>query len=138
MQGILNYTKSVTDAFVHDFHVESLFDDITQIPPPPVDLNLDLIFPEYNVAVNLTGLDIYMELDTVLSAGITYTFNLYQSKTIVGVALGDDLLLGAVFSIDLIFSVDGKLDIRSGFHVHFDNVLTQIVLFGKEASKLDL
>lgn len=101
-------------------------------------MNLNLLFPEYDVGVNLTDLEIYMELDTVLSAGITYTFNIYQSETIVGIALGDELLLGAVFSIDLIFSVDSKLDISSGFHVHFDNVLTHITLFGKEASKIDL
>ncbi|KAL7809929.1 hypothetical protein V8C26DRAFT_260010 [Trichoderma gracile] len=116
---------------------DELIDDVKDIRPPDLDMNLNLLFPEYNVGVNLTDLEIYMELDTVLSAGITYTFNLYQSETIVGIALGDDLLLGAVFSIDLIFSVDGKLDISSGFHVHFDNVLTQITLFGREASKID-
>ncbi|ETS05604.1 hypothetical protein M419DRAFT_71725 [Trichoderma reesei RUT C-30] len=116
---------------------DELVADVKDIDPPDLDMNLNLLFPEYNVGVNLTDLEIYMELDTVLSAGITYTFNLYQSETIVGIALGDDLLLGAVFSIDLIFSVDGKLDISSGFHVHFDNVLTHITLFGKEASKID-
>ncbi|KAL7950441.1 hypothetical protein V8C42DRAFT_340079 [Trichoderma barbatum] len=137
---LTDYAQNFTDKLFDDFsitHLGDIVDDIRDIGPPPVDLNLNLIFPEYNVAVNLTDVEIYMEIDTILSAGITYTFNIYQSKTIVGVALGDDLLLGAVFSIDLIFSVDGQLDIRSGFHVHFDNILTQIVLFGEEASKLD-
>lgn len=123
---------------IKNLDFDKLIDDVKDIDPPDLDMNLNLLFPEYNVGVNLTDLEIYMELDTVLSAGITYTFNLYQSETIVGIALGDDLLLGAVFSIDLIFSVDSKLDISSGFHVHFDNVLTQITLFGKEASKIDL
>ncbi|PTB64301.1 hypothetical protein BBK36DRAFT_1178946 [Trichoderma citrinoviride] len=122
---------------VKNLDFDELIDDVKDIDPPDLDMNLNLLFPEYNVGVNLTDLEIYMELDTVLSAGITYTFNIYQSETIVGIALGDDLLLGAIFSVDLIFSVDSKLDITSGFHVHFDNVLTQITLFGKEASKID-
>ncbi|KAL6859585.1 hypothetical protein J3F83DRAFT_748241 [Trichoderma novae-zelandiae] len=142
--GLTDYAQNLTQTILgdagsglQDLDFDKLIDDVRGIDPPDVDMNLDLLFPEYNVGVNLTDLEIYMELDTVLSAGITYTFNIYQSKTIAGIALGDDLLLGAVFSIDLIFSVDGKLDISSGFHVHFDNVLTQIILFGKEASKID-
>ncbi|PTB81120.1 hypothetical protein M440DRAFT_1434991 [Trichoderma longibrachiatum ATCC 18648] len=136
-----NVTRTILDEVASDIkHLDfsGLIDDVKDIDPPNLDMNLNLLFPEYDVGVNLTDLEIYMELDTVLSAGITYTFNIYQSETIVGIALGDELLLGAVFSIDLIFSVDSKLDISSGFHVHFDNVLTHITLFGKEASKIDL
>ncbi|KAL7960753.1 hypothetical protein V8C34DRAFT_275593 [Trichoderma compactum] len=117
--------------------IENTFNKVKDIHPPPIDLNLGIKLPEYNVAVNLTDLEIYMEIDTILAASTTYTFNIYQSKTIVGVALGDELLLGAVFSIHLIFSVDGELDIRSGFHVRFDNIITQIALFSEEASKID-
>ncbi|KAL7789895.1 hypothetical protein V8C37DRAFT_385411 [Trichoderma ceciliae] len=137
--SITAYAKNVTEKIASDIplHADHLFDDFENITAPDIDFNLDLRFPDYSVDVNLTDVEIYMEIDTVLSAGITYTFNLYQSKTIVGVALGDDLLLGAVFSVDLIFSVNGQIDIQSGFHVHFDNVRTQIVLFGKEASKLN-
>lgn len=118
--------------------IKGTFNKIEEIGPPPIDLNLDLKLPEYNVAVNLTDLEIYMEIDTILAASMTYTFNIYQSKTIVGVALDEDFLLGAVFSIDLIFSVDSEIDIRSGFHVRFDNIITQIALFSEEASKIDL
>lgn len=113
-------------------------DDIEELPPPEIDFNLDLKLPEYHVDVNLTDVEIYMEIDTVIADGITYTFNIYQSKTLAGVALGNGLLLGAVFSVDLIFSVNAQIDIQSGFHIHFDNVRTQIELFGKEASGLDL
>lgn len=118
--------------------IKGTFNKIEEIGPPPIDLNLDLKLPEYNVAVNLTDLEIYMEIDTILAASMTYTFNIYQSETIVGVTLDNDFLLGAVFSIDLIFSVDSEIDIRSGFHVRFDNIITQIALFSEEASKIDL
>lgn len=118
--------------------IKGTFNKIEEIGPPPIDLNLDLKLPEYNVAVNLTDLEIYMEIDTILAASMTYTFNIYQSETIVGVTLDQDFLLGAVFSIDLIFSVDSEIDIRSGFHVRFDNIITQIALFSEEASKIDL
>ncbi|KAM0251085.1 hypothetical protein ACHAQJ_008367 [Trichoderma viride] len=133
-----NITATVKDDFSKDLDMEKAIKDIEgDLRPPEIDFNLDLKFPEYNVDVNLTDVEIYMKIDTVLSAGITYTFNIYQSKTEAGVAFGDGLLLGAVFSVDLIFSVDSKIDIQSGFHIHFDKVRTQIVLFGKEASALD-
>ncbi|KAL7920499.1 hypothetical protein ACQKWADRAFT_157686 [Trichoderma austrokoningii] len=135
------YADNVTDTFMDDVKngtsIIKAFQDIEDLPPPKIDFNLDLTLPEYNVDVNLTDVEIYMQVDTVLADGITYTFNIYQSETLAGIALGDDLLLGAVFSVDLIFSVDGQIDIQSGFHIHFDNVRTQIELFGKEASSLD-
>lgn len=113
-------------------------EDVEELPPPKIDFNLDLKLPEYHVDLNLTDVEIYMEIDTVIADTITYTFNIYQSKTLAGVALGNGLLLGVVFSVDLIFSVNAQLDIQSGFHIHFDNIRTQIELFGKEASGLDL
>ncbi|KAL9484968.1 hypothetical protein ACSS6W_003757 [Trichoderma asperelloides] len=141
LDNIEVYAKNATDTFVDDIKngtsIQSALDDIEELPPPEIDFNLDLKLPEYHVDVNLTDVEIYMEIDTVIADGITYTFNIYQSKTLAGVALGNGLLLGAVFSVDLIFSVNAQIDIQSGFHIHFDNVRTQIELFGKEASGLD-
>lgn len=140
--NIKTYAKNATDTFIDELgNGTSPFkalQDVEHLPPPDIDFNLDLKFPEYHVDVNLTDVEIYMQIDTVLADGITYTFNIYQSKTLAGVALGNGLLLGAVFSVDLIFSVNAQVDIQSGFHIHFDNVRTQIELFGKEASGLDL
>lgn len=142
LDNIEAYAENVTDTFMDDVKNGTGFlkagQDVELLPPPDIDFNLDLKLPEYHVDVNLTDVEIYMEIDTVLADGITYTFNIYRSKTLAGVALGNGLLLGAVFSIDLIFSVNAQIDIRSGFHIHFDNVRTQIELFGKEASGLDL
>lgn len=136
------YAKNVTDTFFDDLgngtSPSEMWHDVVALPPPDIDFNLDLKFPEYHVDVNLTDVELYMQIDTVLANEITYTFNIYQTKTLAGVALGNGLLLGAVFSIDLIFSVNSQVDIQSGFHIHFDNVRTQIELFGKEASGLDL
>ncbi|PNP38613.1 hypothetical protein TGAMA5MH_09484 [Trichoderma gamsii] len=139
--NIETYAENVIDTFKDDLEdgksLSKSWQDVETLPPPDIDFNLDLKFPEYHVDVNLTDVEIYMQIDTVLADGITYTFNIYQSKTLAGVALGNGLLLGAVFSVDLIFSVNGQIDIQSGFHIHFDKVRTQIELFGKEASELD-
>ncbi|KAM0483223.1 hypothetical protein ACHAPX_002673 [Trichoderma viride] len=139
--NIKAYVDNATDTFMDDIKngtsLSKSWQDVEHLPPPDIDFNLDLKFPEYHVDVNLTDVEIYMQIDTVLADGITYTFNIYQSKTLAGVALGNGLLLGAVFSVDLIFSVNAQIDIQSGFHIHFDNVRTQIELFGKEASGLD-
>ncbi|KAM0515246.1 hypothetical protein ACHAPE_006203 [Trichoderma viride] len=139
--NIKAYVDNATDTFTDDIKngtsLSKSWQDVEHLPPPDIDFNLDLKFPEYHVDVNLTDVEIYMQIDTVLADGITYTFNIYRSKTLAGVALGNGLLLGAVFSVDLIFSVNAQIDIQSGFHIHFDNVRTQIELFGKEASELD-
>ncbi|UKZ63439.1 uncharacterized protein TrAtP1_004669 [Trichoderma atroviride] len=141
LDNIKAYVENATDTFVDEFgnstSLSKALQDVEDLPPPDIDFNLNLTFPEYHVDVNLTDVEIYMQIDTVLANGITYTFNIYQSKTLAGVALGNGLLLGAVFSVDLIFSANAQIDIQSGFHIHFDNVRTQIELFGKAASGLD-
>lgn len=142
LSNLETYAKNATDTFMDEIEngtsILKVGKDVVALPPPEIDFNLDLKFPEYHVDVNLTDVEIYMQIDTVLANEITYTFNIYQTKTLAGVALGNGLLLGAVFSIDLIFSVNSQVDIQSGFHIHFDHVRTQIELFGKEASGLDL
>ncbi|KAK1249997.1 hypothetical protein MKX08_010000 [Trichoderma sp. CBMAI-0020] len=141
LNNIKAYVENATDTFVDQLGNGTsplkALQDVEDLPPPDIDFNLDLQFPEYHVDVNLTDVEIYMQIDTVLANGITYTFNIYQSETLAGVALGNGLLLGAVFSVDLIFSANAQIDIQSGFHIHFDNVRTQIELFGKAASGLD-
>ncbi|KAL6908840.1 hypothetical protein GGI43DRAFT_157346 [Trichoderma evansii] len=140
LNNIETYAENATNTFKEDLKngtsIMTALEDIEELPPPDIDFNLDLALPEYNVDMSLANVEIYMEIDTVLAKGITYTFNIYQSETLAGVALGNGLLLGAVFSVDLIFSVNAQIDIQSGFHIHFDNVRTQIDLFGEEASEL--
>lgn len=109
------------------------------IPAPNVTLDIDLpSFPECVLEFQFDGVELYMELDTTFSAGLTYELTLYKSHEL-GIELDDDLFLGLIFSIDLILSVDAELVITSGFHIRLDDgVLLRLALFSKEASDIRL
>jgi hypothetical protein len=119
-----------------DFDVSEFSLDI---PAPNVSFNVDLAgFPEYELEFRFDELELYMELDTTLSSGMTYMLSLFQS-TEFGIELGQDLLLGLVFSIDLILSVDSDMAMKSGFHVKLDDgVLLRLALFSDQASDMVL
>ncbi|OAF62987.1 hypothetical protein VC83_00240 [Pseudogymnoascus destructans] len=94
-----NFTESV---------ISGNFDGV-EFPPFDVDFDVELPkLPECNLKFQFDGLELYMEIDTILSGSATYTLNLYTSQTPLGFAVGKDLLVGVVFSIDLIISVDAE------------------------------
>lgn len=109
-----------------------------KIPPPNIDFNVKLDFPDYELVVEFEHTELYVELTTVLSSGLTYTLTLYSSKNL-GISIDDSLFLGVVFSIDLILSVDSAIEIQNGFHIKLDDkVIMNIALFAKEASSVTL
>lgn len=80
-----------------------------------------------------------MEIDTILSGSATYTLNLYTSNTPIGFGVGKDLLVGVVFSIDLIISVDAEIDISTGFHIKLnDGIAIDIHMFDHDVSSITL
>ncbi|KAK1704671.1 hypothetical protein BDP67DRAFT_548937 [Colletotrichum lupini] len=138
IDGAFNATKVATD-IGNEF--EETFDNITAYAKNYVsgvvdnlsdglDAN-DFDFPPLNITFDL-------DLDTTLSAGLSYTLNLYTSTTPLGSKIGDDLLLGVVFSIDLILSVESELQMSSGFHLRMDDeVGFDIALFSKNVSSVN-
>jgi hypothetical protein len=84
-------------------------------------------------------MELYMEIDTTLSGGATYTLNLYTSETAIGFTVGEDLLIGVIFSVDLILSVESEIDISSGFHIQLnDGVAIDIPMFDRNVSSITL
>lgn len=113
--------------------------DGVEIPPFDVDFDIDLPkLPECNLKFQFDGLELYMEIDTILSGSATYTLNLYTSQTPIGFAVGKDLLVGVVFSIDLIVSVEAEIDISSGFHIQLDGIAIDIHMFDHDVSSITL
>ncbi|KAM0385100.1 hypothetical protein ACHAQC_011722 [Fusarium culmorum] len=102
------------------------------------DLNIDLPeIPEFRIEFQFDGLEVYMLVDTVLSAGATYTLNLYTSTTPAGFAVRHNLEVGAIFTVDLIVSVEGEIDISTGFHLKLDDGVTiELGIFSKEISNM--
>ncbi|KAF5966880.1 hypothetical protein FBULB1_11455 [Fusarium bulbicola] len=132
---IEEYIDSVTDNLDDGFDLDD-FD----LPPLDYNLNIDIPkIPEFRLQFQFDGLEVYMLVDTVLSAGATYTLNLYTSTTPAGFAVRDNLEIGVIFAIDLILSVEGEINISSGFHLRLDDgVLFDIAIFSKEISNLTM
>ncbi|KAI3587352.1 hypothetical protein IWW34DRAFT_643093 [Fusarium oxysporum f. sp. albedinis] len=132
---IEKYIDTVADNLEDGFDMDD-FD----LPPLDYNLNIDIPeIPEFRLQFQFDGLEVYMLIDTVLSAGATYTLNLYTSTTPAGFAVRDSLEVGVIFAIDLILSVEGEINISSGFHLRLDDgVLFDIAIFSKEISNLTM
>lgn len=109
----INYTETYVKKICSGFHIDD-FD----FPTIPVDFDVDVpSIPQCDLSFQFDGLELYMEINTNLSSGATYTLNLYTSPSAIGFAVGDELLVGVIFSVDLILSVETEIDISSGFHI---------------------
>lgn len=93
--------------------------------------------PEAVLEFQFDNTELYVDLSTTFSAGLTYSLKLFMQS--LGVDLDPDLFLGFVFSIDLILSLENELTINHGFHIKLDDdVLLRIALFSKEATDMKL
>lgn len=67
-----------------EFHIDD-FDFLT------VEFDLDFgipSIPESELRLQFDGMELYVQVDTILSAGATYTLSLYTSETEIGIELG--------------------------------------------------
>ncbi|KFY69488.1 hypothetical protein V496_00208 [Pseudogymnoascus sp. VKM F-4515 (FW-2607)] len=138
-----NVTETVIDYALdsaENFTLAVINHDIDGFDFPPFDIDFDVDvpkLPECNLKFQFDGLELYMEIDTILSGSATYTLNLYTSQTPIGVKVGKDLLVGVVFSIDLIISVEAEVDISSGFHIQLnDGIAFDIHMFDHDVSSI--
>ncbi|KAI6753808.1 hypothetical protein HG531_005977 [Fusarium graminearum] len=134
---VANYTKEYIDQ-VTDNLEDGLDMDDFNLPTMNFDLNIDLPeIPEFRIEFQFDDLEVYMLVDTVLSAGATYTLNLYTSTTPAGFAVRHNLEVGVIFTVDLIVSVEGEIDISTGFHLKLDDGVTiELGIFSKEISNI--
>lgn len=143
---ILNTTNQVID-YIEDYFPTVIhnFDDgidLDDFDFPPINISFNVAIPdipECHLKFQFDDLELYMLIDTVLSAGATYNLNLYSSNTPLGISASDDLFIGVIFSVDLILSADAEIDISSGIHIKLDDgVGLDMALFGKNVSSITL
>ncbi|KAI0441213.1 hypothetical protein F4803DRAFT_552297 [Xylaria telfairii] len=154
-QAITNFTqdvgeeiKNITEAaFTYlENEVPGLFENLTNnfdlddidLPPLDISFNVDVPdIPECRLRFQFDDLELYMLLDTVLSAGTTYTFNLYSSNTPIGLSIDSETFVGVIASVDLILGVDTDIDISSGLHIKVDDGMTlDLSLFSQNVSSV--
>ncbi|KAH7317955.1 hypothetical protein BKA65DRAFT_439132 [Rhexocercosporidium sp. MPI-PUGE-AT-0058] len=140
-----NFSTAVVDYVqrtVNDTTTNILKDglDIDDLDFPPIDIDFDIDIPdipECELEFQFDKLELYMQLDTILSIGATYTINLYTSSTPIGFAVGDDLMVGIVFTVDLILAVEAEIDISSGFHIQLnDGIVIRMPIFNHNVSSI--
>ncbi|KAI0104636.1 hypothetical protein GGR51DRAFT_560899 [Nemania sp. FL0031] len=126
--------KNLTDDF--DFSDVDFSD--ASLPPLNVSFNVDVPdIPEVRLRLQFDELELYMLIDTVLSAGASYTLNLYSSKTPIGFALDSGTFVGVIASIDLLLAANADIDISSGLHIKVDDGMAlDLSLFSQNVSSV--
>ncbi|GAM33882.1 hypothetical protein TCE0_013r01102 [Talaromyces pinophilus] len=153
LTGDFNFTE-VVDGVETEFeaYIEEVAQDIRQEittfnatnlsawPALDVELDLDNVtgLPGASIHFEFDDLELYLELDIKLSAGATYTLNLYTSETPGGISV-PGVTIGAVFSVDLILIADAEIDIGSGIHIKLDDGLAfDLEMFNSNVSTVTI
>ncbi|KAJ8109806.1 hypothetical protein OPT61_g7188 [Boeremia exigua] len=132
-----DYLDNYADQVVRNFADGIDFSDF-DFPTFPYAFNLTVPeLPESNLRFTFNELELYMQVNTVLSAAATYEINLYTTQSAVGISVGPALTLGLTLQIDLILAIDGEIDISSGLHMKLDDGLAMdIALFGDKVTNM--
>ncbi|CEL01837.1 hypothetical protein ASPCAL01414 [Aspergillus calidoustus] len=134
---VTNTTDVVLDA-VTDFDFDGI--DLPAWPTLNLEFNLNDTegLPDVHAQFEFTDLELYLELDVVLSAGATYTLNLFTSQSVAGIKI-PGLEAGALFKVDLVLIAEAEIDISSGFHVKLDQGLVlDFALFDEDVGGVTL
>ncbi|KAF2477230.1 uncharacterized protein BDR25DRAFT_371252 [Lindgomyces ingoldianus] len=92
--------------------------------------------PECLLQLQFDGMELYVLLETKLSGSASYTLNIYQSNTPLGIAI-QDVQMGIWFSLDLMLDAEAEIDITNGFHLKLDDgVKISIPMFGNNVSDI--
>ncbi|CRK29916.1 hypothetical protein BN1723_003875 [Verticillium longisporum] len=148
IQSIENKFEAVIDDMTNyvNKYIRQVFDKVKEqdisssafdMPPLDVDLNLDIQgIPECQLHFGFDGLELYMDTQLTMTAGATYSLNLYTSVTPLGFKVGD-VLVGVTFAVDLLLSVESEISVASGFHLKLDDgIAIDIALFSDEVSDI--
>jgi hypothetical protein len=134
---VTNTTDVVLDA-VTDFDFDGI--DLPAWPTLNLEFNLNDTerLPDVHAQFEFTDLELYLELDVILSAGATYTLNLFTSQSVAGIKI-PGLEAGALFKVDLVLIAEAEIDISSGFHVKLDQGLVlDFALFDEDVGGVTL
>jgi hypothetical protein len=140
--AVSNVTSEIIDAVkteatdLANGNLDLFEGDFPPIPFPDIDVPQ---IPECLLRFQFDGLELYMELDTTLTGGATYTLSLYKSKSPIGFNAGKELDIGISFTVDLILSVEAEIDISSGFHILLkDGIAINLPMFSDKVHDITL
>ncbi len=72
-----------------------------------------------DIKVDFTGVGGHFELDITASDTVSYSIPIFTSDSPVGVAISEDVSVGLVLIIDLVFSLSAAIELDAGFEFSF-------------------
>jgi hypothetical protein len=96
---------------------ESVIGDIISFFENPIDC----IVNAFDLEVKIEFLDVggHFEFDLVASDTVSYSYSIFQSESLAGIAVSSDVSIGLVLFIDLVFSLTAEIDLEAGFEFAF-------------------
>ncbi len=96
---------------------ESVIGDIISFFENPIDC----IVNAFDLEVKIEFIDVggHFEFDLVASDTISYSYTIWNSDTLGGIAISSDVSIGLVLFIDLVFSLTAEIDLEAGFEFAF-------------------
>jgi len=72
-----------------------------------------------DVKISFEDVGGHFEFNISASDTVSYSFPIYASDTLSGLAVSEDVTVGLVFFIDLVFSLTAEIDVEAGFEFSF-------------------
>lgn len=96
---------------------EDILGDIISFFENPIDCIVNAF--DLEVKVEFENVGGHFEFDLTASDTVSYSYSIYQSETLAGMAVSSDVSVGLVLFIDLVFSLTAEIDLEAGFEFAF-------------------
>jgi hypothetical protein len=96
---------------------ESIIGDIISFFENPVDTIVNAF--DLDVKIEFVDVGGHFEFDLTASDSVSYSFSIYKSETLAGFAVSEDVSVGLVLFVDLVFSLTAEIDLEAGFEFSF-------------------
>lgn len=74
---------------------------------------------DLDVKISFENVGGHFEFDISASDTVSYSFPIYESDCLTGLAVSEDVSVGLVLYIDLVFSLTAEIDVEAGFEFAF-------------------
>lgn len=96
---------------------ESIIGDIISFFEHPLDVIADAF--HLDVRIDFEKVGGHFEFDIFAADTVSYSYPIFESESPVGIACSEDVSLGLVLFIDLVFSLTAEIDLEAGFDFSF-------------------
>lgn len=96
---------------------DDIIGDIISFFENPVDTIVSAF--DMDIKISFEEVGGHFEFDILASDTVSYSYPLFMSETLGGSAVSEDVSLGLVVFIDLVFSLTAEVELEAGFEFAF-------------------